>query len=110
MKEIAEEFEKQFTCLGENIKKHKTFAVQLKKEVTKIDNNGEEITNNISYGLQFIDNARLMASSLSISKIFLREFVKLNVNMDTIIKNVKLVGLNTKITTALLNTKTFKMM
>ena len=75
MKEIAEEFEKQFTCLGENIKKHKTFAVQLKKEVTKIDNNGEEITNNISYGLQFIDNARLMASSLSISKIFLREFV-----------------------------------
>ena len=76
MKEIKEEFEKQFTCLGENIKKHKTFAVQLEKEVTKIDNNGEEITNNISYGLQFIDNARLMASSLSISIIFLREFVK----------------------------------
>ena len=76
MKEIKEEFEKQFTCLGENIEKYKTFAVQLEKEVTQIDSNEEEITNNISYGVQFIDNARLMASSLSISIIFLREFVK----------------------------------
>ena len=31
----------------------------------RIDKNGEEITNNISYILQFIDTARFIASSLS---------------------------------------------
>ena len=37
----------------------------MKKEVTRIDKNGEEITKNISYILQFIDSARFIASSLS---------------------------------------------
>ena len=31
----------------------------------RIDKNGEEITKNISYILQFIDTARFMSSSLS---------------------------------------------
>ena len=31
----------------------------------RIDKNGEEMTKNISYILQFIDNTRFMASSLS---------------------------------------------
>ena len=35
------------------------------KKVTRIDKNEEEITNNTSYILQFIDSARFMASSLS---------------------------------------------
>ena len=39
--------------------------MSIEKEVTKIDKNGEEITKNISYILQFIDSARFMASSLS---------------------------------------------
>ena len=65
IKELAEEFKKQFTCIGENIEKYITFTVSMEKEVTRIDKNGEEITTNISYMLQFIASARFMASSLS---------------------------------------------
>ena len=36
-----------------------------RNKVTKIDENGEEITKGISYILQFIDSARFMVSSLS---------------------------------------------
>ena len=65
IKELAEEFKKQFTCLGENTEKYITFTVPIEKAVTRIDKNGEEISKNISYILQFIDSARFMASSLS---------------------------------------------
>ena len=43
---------------------NKLFSVPLKKG-RRIDKNGEEITKNISYILQFIDSARSMASTLS---------------------------------------------
>ena len=65
IKELAEEFKKQFTCLGENTEKCITFTVPVEKEVTRIDKNGEEITKNVCYILEFIDSARFMASSLS---------------------------------------------
>ena len=65
IKELAEEFKKQFTCLGENTEKYITFTVPIEKEVTKIDKNGEEVTKDISYILQFIDSARFLANSLS---------------------------------------------
>ena len=65
IKESAEEFKKQFTCLEENTEKYITFTVPIEKEVSRIDKNGEEITKNVSYILQFIDSARFMASSLS---------------------------------------------
>ena len=65
IKDLAGEFKKQFICLGENTEKYITFTVPIEKEVTRIDKNGEEITKNISYILQFIDSARFMASSLS---------------------------------------------
>ena len=61
IKELAEEFKKQFTCLGENTEKYITFTISMEKEVTRIDENGGEITKNISYILQFIDSARFMA-------------------------------------------------
>ena len=48
IKELAEEFKKQFTSLGENTKKYITFTVPIEKKVTRIDKNGEEITKNIS--------------------------------------------------------------
>ena len=64
IKELSEEFEKQFPCLGENTEKYITFTVPIEKAVTRIDKNGEEISKNISYILQFIDSARFMASSL----------------------------------------------
>ena len=34
IKEIANEFEAQFECLGENKEKYKTFSVPIKKEIT----------------------------------------------------------------------------
>ena len=71
IKELAEEFKKQFTCLGENTEKYITFTVPIEKENTRIwrifceeyDKNGE-VTKNISYILQFIDRPRFMARSL----------------------------------------------
>ena len=63
IKELAEKFEGQITCLRENIKKHKTFSIPLEKEVATIDKNEKEITKNISYRLQLINRAQFMASS-----------------------------------------------
>ena len=65
IKELAKEFKKQLTCFGENTEKNITFTVPIEKRVTRIDKNGEEISKNISYILQFTDSARFMASSLS---------------------------------------------
>ena len=44
-----------------------------------------------------------------LSVIFLKEFIELNVNMETMIKNVKLVELHTKFSTVFLNTQTLKL-
>ena len=65
IKYLADGFKRKFTCLGENTEKYITLTVSAKKEVTGIGKNGEVITKNISYKLQFIDSARFMASSLS---------------------------------------------
>ena len=65
IKEIAEEFKKQFTCLGENTEKHITSTVPIEKEVARIDKNGKEITKKMSYILQFVDSARFFPISLS---------------------------------------------
>ena len=62
IKELAEEFKKQFTCLGKNSEKYITFTVAIEKA----------------------------CSSQILSIIFLKEFKELNVNTDMIIKNVKL--------------------
>ena len=35
IKELADEFEGEFECLGENTEKYITFSVPLKKEITK---------------------------------------------------------------------------
>ena len=43
IKQLVEEFAKQFSCLEENTEKYKTFTVPIKKEVTRIDKSGEEI-------------------------------------------------------------------
>ena len=74
IKELAEEFKKQFTCLGKSTKKYITFTLPIEKEVTRIDKNGEGITKNISYISHFIDSARFMASSLSnlVNNLFVR--------------------------------------
>ena len=64
-KELAEEFEGQFTCLGENAEKYITFSVPIEKKITRIVKNGDKITKTLSYILIFIDSARFMGSSSS---------------------------------------------
>ena len=44
IKELAEEFKEQFTCLGKNTEKYIIFMVPIKKQATRIDKNGYEIT------------------------------------------------------------------
>ena len=39
IKELAEKFKKQFTCLEKNTEKYITFTVPIEKEVTRIDKN-----------------------------------------------------------------------
>ena len=48
IEELAEEFKKQFTCLGQKIEKSISFTVPIEKEVTRINKNGQEVTKNIS--------------------------------------------------------------
>ena len=58
VKELANGFEGNFECLGENTEKYITFSVPIKKT---IDNKDLEIT----YKIKFIDSYRFMSSSLS---------------------------------------------
>ena len=48
IKELAEEFEEEFECLGENIEKYIIFSVPIKKEITKKDRNGNDKITKIS--------------------------------------------------------------
>ena len=47
IKELAEEFEKQFTFLGQKTEKHITFSVPILKEVGRINKNWEEFIKDI---------------------------------------------------------------
>ena len=40
IRELADEFDGKFECLGEITEKYKTFSVQIEKEATKIDKDG----------------------------------------------------------------------
>ena len=76
-------------------------TVLKEKEVTRTDKNGEEVTKNIFSILQCINNTRFIASSLLnvVNNLSEELTIKLNVNTDTMIKNVKLVELNINIAT-----------
>ena len=65
IKQLGEEFEGEFECLGENTEKYITFSVPIKKEITKIDKDGNDKIMKISCKIKFIDNFRFMSSSLS---------------------------------------------
>ena len=65
IKELAEELEGEFECLGENKEKYITFSVPVKKEITKRDKNGNDKITKISYKIKFIDSYRFMSTSLS---------------------------------------------
>ena len=63
IKELAEEFEGEFECLGENTEKYITFSVPIKKEIIKKDTYCNDTK--ISYKIKFIDSCRFMSTSLS---------------------------------------------
>ena len=65
IKELAEEFEGEFECLGKNTEKYITFSVPIKKETTKIDKDGNDKITEISYKIKFVDSFRFISSSLS---------------------------------------------
>ena len=65
IKELAEEFEEEFECLGENTEKYITFSLPIKKEIIKKDKNGMDKVTKISYKIKFIDSCRFMSTSLS---------------------------------------------
>ena len=88
IKDLAEELKKQFSCLGENTENYITFIVPIEKEVTRIEKNGEEITNKYFtyYNLLIQLNKwqiLFMASSLPTLVNNLSEFIELNVNGET---------------------------
>ena len=49
IQELAQEFEKKITCLGENTEKYITFTVPTEKEGAIIHKNGEEVAKIITY-------------------------------------------------------------
>ena len=65
VKELANGLGGQFECLGKNTESYKTFSVPIEKEVTNIDEDGNESVVTIFYKIKFIDGARFMASELS---------------------------------------------
>ena len=77
IKELAEEFEKQFTCLGENIEKYITFTVPLENEVARIDKNGVYLTYlyHTDYNLLTAQDLRQPHYRILLI-IFLKEFIK----------------------------------
>ena len=60
------------------------------------------------YNLLTVQDLR-QAHFQTLSIISLMEFIKLNVNLDITMKNVKRMELNTKIVSAILNIKAIKM-
>ena len=62
IKELAEEFEGEFECLGENTEKYITFPVPIKKEITKKNKNSNDKITKISSKIKFID--RFMSTSV----------------------------------------------
>ena len=65
IKELANEFEEQFKCLAEKKEKYKAFSVIINKQITKIDKDGNENIETISYKIKFIGRMRFVATSLS---------------------------------------------
>ena len=65
IKELTEEFNGKFECLGENTEKYITFSVPVKKQIIKVDKDGNDKIVDISYKIEFIDSFRFMSSSLS---------------------------------------------
>ena len=87
IKELAEEFKEQFTCLEENTEKYITSTVPMEKEVTGIYKNREELQKiYLTYCNLLIAEDLWKAHYQILSIIFLRKLIKLKVNTGTMMK------------------------
>ena len=84
MKELAEEFKKQFLYLGGNTETYMTFTVSTEKEVTKIY---------LAYNNLLIAPDLLQAHYQILPIIFLTEFIKLHANKGTMVKKCVACGI-----------------
>ena len=90
IKELANEFEGQFQCLGENTEKYKTFSVPIEKKVTNIDKDGDESVVTISYRIKCVDSARLWQVHYQVLWIISqKQFIELNVKIVIVFLNMK---------------------
>ena len=92
-------------------KSKQPFDFQSKKKLQELIKVEKKIEKPTPHRLKFMNSTRLIwqAHYQILFKYWLKEFIKLNTNTSTILKNVKLAESNIKIVTALLNTETFKM-
>ena len=88
VKELPKEFEKQFTCLVKNIEKDITFTVPIEKGVKRTDKMKLQKPYLTDYNLLIVQSL-WQADYQILWIISLKEFIKLNVNTDMIIKNAK---------------------
>ena len=109
IKELLEEYEGHFICLGEITDKYITFLVPMAKEITRIGKKEKKspIPSLTDYNLLIVKDFWQTGYQILLI-ILLKEFVKSNVNMEMITKNVNLVELNTKILRATLKVQTLK--
>ena len=80
IKKLAEEFEGEFECLGENTEKYITFSVPIKKETTKKDKNGNDKIAKIFDKIKLLIAADLCQHRYQIlSVIYLKCFIMIDV-------------------------------
>ena len=69
IKQLPEEFEGKFKCLGENAEKYITYSLPIKQEVANDDyaddDDGKKKKKTAEYRLSFADRCRLMPAKLS---------------------------------------------
>ena len=109
-KELADEFEKQFLCLEEDTEKDIAFTVPKEEEVTRVHGMKKNLQQIYPADCNLLIGQYLWQTHYLLLLInFLKKFIKINVNTDLIIKNVKRTELNINILTSFLNTQNIKM-
>ena len=94
IKELANESEGPFECIGENNEIYKSFSVSIKKEVIKTNNDGKKSIETISYKIKFMDSIGFISSSLTrhvdnLSEIYNEKCCDKNCKSECEFKGVK---------------------
>ena len=109
IKELAEEFRRLFACLDENNEVYITLTVLIEKNLYGLIKKEKKFKKPYLTDYNLLIEQDLWEAHYQILlTILLKEYMKLNVNTDTVTKNVKHDELNTKIASAFLNTQTLE--